>query len=122
MKIAVYLSVLFLCSVPYTYAESVEVPISESAQSVLDEDFFNALQEASETQEQPLSDAEQALNALSEAHIKEQQEAAQAASPLQKYAMAVAVKALLYYGACKAYLARWFHYFTSLFSALRGPF
>jgi hypothetical protein len=111
MKIAIYLSVLFLCSMPYVYAESTD-QISESAQSALDDDFFNALQEASEQQE-PVSDAESVLDALTEAHIKEQQAAAQEASLLQKCAMAVAVKAVLCYGACKAYLASWLHYFTA---------
>jgi hypothetical protein len=111
MKKSIYLSVLFLCSMPYTHAESVD-QASESTQSALDDDFFNALQEASEQQE-PVSDAESALDALTEAHMKQDQKAAQAVSPLQKYAMAVAVKALLYYGACKAYLASWLHYFTA---------
>jgi hypothetical protein len=110
MKIAFYLSVLFLCSMPYIYAENADVSISESTQSALDDDFFNALQEASEQQE-PSSGAESALDALTE--VQMQQAAAHEVSPLQKYAMALAVKALFCYGACKAYLARWFHYFTA---------
>jgi hypothetical protein len=114
MKTAIYLSILFLCAVPYLYAESTDVSISESAQSALDDDFFSALQEVSEqTQEQPMSDAERAMDALAEAQMKEQQVAAQETSCIQKYAMAVAVKAILYYGACKVYLASWLHYFTA---------
>jgi hypothetical protein len=112
MKKSIYLSIVFLCSITCVSAENAEAEASASTQSALDEDFFNALQEASEQQE-PVSDAESALDALTEAHMKQDQKAAQEASPLQKYAMAVAVKALLYYGVCKAYLARWFHYFTA---------
>lgn len=114
MKKCVYVSLLLLCSLVCVRAQNTEVLASDAARSAIDDDFFTALQEASEQeQEQPLSDAERAMDALTETQMKQQAEAAQEASCVQKYAMAALVKAMLCYGTCKSYVMGWIGYFTA---------